>query len=158
MLLADFPVVINYTQVLVRSGEEAPAGLLWTDAHVDQGFAWSEGLVSFGVPDHDGNARMEVELVAPDAPLPDPGALWAVQVPFEVAGPVEIGSILELRNIAVPAGRYDLVFQAFEGAGDDAYVLRVTFAPNADPGFRILRPGGDVVTTTVLREDAEALR
>ncbi len=89
MLLADFPVVINYTQVLVRSGEEAPAGLLWTDAHVDQGFAWSEGLVSFGVPDHDGNARMEVELVAPDAPLPDEVA--AGREPLRIIGAIAGG-------------------------------------------------------------------
>jgi hypothetical protein len=61
-MLADFPVTIDYTQVLVQAEDRAAHGLLWTDDHVVQGFAWSQGHVSFDVPDHDGECRIEVDL------------------------------------------------------------------------------------------------
>ena len=156
MPLADFPITIEYTQVLVQTENHAPAGLLWTDDHVAQGFAWSDGLVSFGVPDHDGQSRMEVEL-APAASL-DAQALWAVQVPFHVTGPVQIGTLFETHRVAIPAGNYDLVYEALPGKGDYAYTLRLTFSPSATPEFRILKTGGDITADTILRRDAEPAR
>lgn len=152
-MLADFPVAVEYAQVLVRAESRASAGLLWTDAHVAQGFAWSDGMIAFGVPDHDGESRMEVAL-AP-AVVPDPRALWAVQVPFHVTGPLQIGTLFETRAIAVPHGRYALVYEAFPGKGDYAYTLRLTFAQSATPEFRILKTGGDITAKAVLRRDAE---
>lgn len=156
MMLADFPVTIQYAQVLVQSESRAAAGLLWTDEHVAQGFAWSEGLVSFGVPDHDGTSRIEVEL-ARDAVL-NPRALWAVQVPFRVTGPLQIGTLFDTRGVTVPNGGYDLTYQAFPGAEGHAYVLRLTFSQSAAPAFRILKTGGDITADTILRRDAEAAR
>ncbi|MBW7920612.1 MAG: hypothetical protein H3C51_00730 [Rubellimicrobium sp.] len=155
-MLADFAVTVEYTQVLVETEGPVPAGLLWTDAHVAQGFAWSDGLVSFGVPDHDGTCRVLVEL-ARDV-VADPQALWAVQVPFRVTGPLQIGTVLDTRRVAVPDGSHNLTFQAFPGGDDHAYTLRLTFSPAAAPEFRILKKGGDITTDAVLRRDAEAAR
>lgn len=152
-MLADFPVTIEYTQVLVYTESHAAPGLLWTDDHVAQGFAWSDGIVSFGVPDHDGESRIEVDLAHGD--VLDPQALWAVQVPFVVTEPVRIGTVFETRGVAVPIGHYNLTYQALAGTGAYAYVLRLTFSPNEAPDFRILKKGGDIVTDTVLRRDAE---
>lgn len=51
------------------------------------------------------------------SPSVDDGALWAVQVPFTVpaGAPLDIGTILDERPVSVPAGRYDLVFEAMPG-------------------------------------------
>jgi hypothetical protein len=152
MMLADFPLSIDYAQVLVQDEGQTTA-LLWTDAHVAQGFAWSARLVAFGVPDHDGACRMEVEL-APFA-APDPQALWAVQVPFSVTGPLQVGTLFEARGVLVPNGSYNLIYQAFPGRNDYAYVLRLTFSQSDAPQFRILKRGGDITAATVLRRDAE---
>lgn len=156
MILADFPVAIDYAQVLVQIESRAPAGLLWTDEHVAQGFALSDGLVSFGVPDHDGECRVLVE-VARDA-MPDPQALWAVQVPFRVTGPLQIGTVFDTRGVGVPNGSYNLIYQAFSGGRDHAYTLRLTFSQSAAPEFHVLKKGGDVTADTVLRRDAEAAK
>lgn len=152
-MLADFPVMIDYAQVLVQTADQAAAGLLWTDDHVAQGFAWSRGHVSFGVPDHDGECRIEVDLA--DGDVLDPHALWAVQTPFSVTGPVEIGALFDMHSVALPNGSYNLTYQAFPGTGNYAYVLRLTFSHSASPEFRILKNGGDITADTVLRRDAE---
>ena len=155
-MLADFPTTILYTQVLVQTESHASAGLLWTDEHVAQGFAWSDGLVSFGVPDHDGECRLLVEVVR-DA-MPDPRALWAVQVPFRVTGPLQIGTVFDTRSVGVPNGSYNLTYQAFSGGNDHAYTLRLTFSQSAAPEFRIMKKGGDITSDVVLRRDAEAAK
>lgn len=156
MMLTAFSVAIPYGQVLVQAEGQAAAGLLWTDEHVAQGFAWSDALVSFGVPDHDGESRIEVELASGEAP--DPQTLWAVQVPFHVTGSLQIGTVFEARGVTVPAGSYNLIHQAFPGGRDHAYLLRLTFSRSALPEFRILKRGGDITADTVLRRDAEAAR
>ena len=152
-MLADFPVTIEYAQVLVYTESHAAPGLLWTDDHVAQGFAWSGGIVAFGVPDHDGESRIEVDLAEDD--VLDSRALWAVQTPFVVTEPVQVGTVFDMHIVEVPIGRYNLTYQALPGAGACAYVLRLTFSPSETPDFRILKKGGDIVTDTVLRRDAE---
>lgn len=151
-MLADFPVTIDYTQLVVEAGDHPAPGLLWTQDHVAQGFAWSEQLVSFGVPDHDGDARIQVELSA-TATL-DPQALWAVQVPFRVTGPLRIGNIFNPTPVAVPRGNYIVTCQGFADP-PGACLLRLSFTPDDAPGFRILKRGGDITADQVLRRDAE---
>lgn len=156
MMLADFPATVLYAQVLVQTENHRVAGLLWTDEHVAQGFAWSDGLVSFGVPDHDGESRIQVEVSR--GAVPDPQALWAVQVPFHVTSPLQVGAIFDPHSVIVPNGSYNLIWQAFSGGGDYAYTLRLTFSQSLAPEFRILKTGGDVTSDVVLRRDAEAAK
>jgi len=156
-MLADFLLTVLYTQVVVHvPGLERP-GLLWTDKHVDQGFAWSEGIASFGVPDHDGQVRVRVSSVEAYALGGD--VLWAVQTPFDVpTAPLQIGTIANMRAVDVPAGRYDLVFEARDGSdeGEDvAFVLDLKFVPSDEPSFAILKQGEELATDEVLRRDAE---
>lgn len=152
-MLADFPITIDYAQVLVFTASHPRPGLLWTDAHVAQGFAWAEGVVSFGVPDHDGECRLQVEIA--DTVAVEPEAISAVQVPFVIAETIRLGSVFTLREADLPPGRYALVFQILPGDAEYAYILRLGFVPDEAADFAILRPGGDITATTVLRRDAD---
>lgn len=152
-ILADFPLTIDYSQVLVFTASHPRPGLLWTDQHVAQGFAWSEGLVSFGVPDHDGECRLQLEVADAIAVAAD--AISAVQVPFTIAETIKLGSVFELREADLPLGACNLGFQIIPGDEEFAFVLRLTFAATEAPDFAILKPGGDVTATQVLRRDAE---
>lgn len=154
LMLADFPVTIDYGQVLVCTEGRAGVGLLWTDDHVAQGFAWSPGHVCFGVPDHDGECRIQVALMQQGAEL-DAHALWAVQVPFLADEPVQIGSLFDLRSVALPNGPYQLTCQALPGADNEAYVLQLTFLRSESPQFCILKKGEDITADAVLRRDAQ---
>lgn len=152
-ILADFPITIDYAQVLVFTASHPRPGLLWTDQHVAQGFAWSEGIVSFGVPDHDGECRLQLEVAETITVAPD--AISAVQVPFTIAEDIKLGSVFELREAELPLGTYELAFQILPGDEEFAYVLRLTFAATDTPDFAILKPGGDVTATEILRRDAD---
>ena len=61
-MIAEFPITVLYTQVVVHLADLPRPGLLWDDDHVAQGFAWSEGIASFGVPDHDGECLLSVDV------------------------------------------------------------------------------------------------
>lgn len=129
------------------------------DDHVAQGFAWSHEIVAFGVPDHDGKCLLQVELLDNFPPL-DPTSLWAIRVPFDVTtSALEVGTIGFLREVKIPVGIYSLVFQALPGreVDDESYtfVFRLTFCPNSDPDFAILKQGTELSTDKVLRKDAE---
>lgn len=152
-MLADFPVTIAYAQILVHTADHPAPGLLWTDDHTAQGFAWSQDQVAFAVPDHDGECRIEIDLA--DAVVLDDRVLWAVQVPFSVTGPVEIGALFDPHSVAVPVGNYNLVHQGLPGTEQFAYLLRLTFSRCDQPEFRILKTGGDITADVVLCTDAE---
>lgn len=152
-MLADFPITVLYAQVVVHTEDRAAYGLLWTDDHVSQGFAWSPGYVSFGVPDHDGEVLVGVEMGEGDNFHSE--ALWAVQVPFSVKGPVQIGTLFDTQSVNVPEGSYNLIYQGLVGTDDYSYILRLSFSQSDAPQFRILKKGGEITTDIVLRRDAD---
>lgn len=157
-MLAQFFLTVLYTQITVAVPGTPVGGLLWTDDHVAQGFAWSQGFVSFGVPDHDGQVRIIVE--RSERFHPDAGTLWAVQTPLDVGfAPVRIGTIGEDHPVAVPAGRYNHVFEArtptSTSNGDIAYDLHLHFLETATPGFAILKQGEEIETDHVLSTVAD---
>ncbi len=157
-MLAQFLLTVLYTQITVAVPGTPAGGLLWTDDHVAQGFAWSPGIASFGVPDHDGLVRITVE--RSHSFSPDPGTLWAVQTPFDVgAAPVGIGTIGDERAVPVPAGRYNLVFEArvprSTGDADIAYDLHLHFLAVSTPSFAILKRGDEIETDRVLSTVAD---
>lgn len=158
-MIDSFDVFVSYTQILVHLAGHQTPGLLWTDDHVAQGFAWSQGIASFGVPDHDGEVRLNIRQVA--AVAVQDAAIWAVQVPFAVTEPLMIGTVFDMRPVTVPNGVYALVFEALPGDAEKelAYVLDLSFVPMDDaPGFAILKQGGELTTDTVLQQTADLAR
>lgn len=155
-VLTEFDLTILYTQIVVQHADLQLPGLLWDDDHLDQGFAWSEGIVGFGVPDHDGQCFLRID-VSDELKL-DAGAEWAVRVPFEVDSLLKIGTVTNMRDVFVPKGLYGLVFQALPGSAmagaGYTYVLLLTFIKSADRSFDILQQGR-LATDKVLRMDAQ---
>jgi hypothetical protein len=148
-----FSILVAYTQILVHLASHPKPGLLWTDQHVAQGFAWAEGVVSFGVPDHDGPCLIEVRSC--DTGTLEAGALWAVQVPFKVTETLMIGSLFDMRPVNMPVGQYNLIFEALAGRDDAAFVFILKFAETDRPDFAILKQGDALTSDVVLRELAE---
>ncbi|WP_137136880.1 competence protein ComJ [Rhizobium sp. FKY42] len=155
-MIAEFPITILYTQIVVHLPNIPRPGLLWDDDHVAQGFAWSEGIVSFGVPDHDGQCLIKVDVL--DTIDISDSAYWVVQTPFEVASsPIKIGTIGNMKDIDVPAGSFNLVFEALPGEaeGDYTFSLNLKFIRTDKPEFKILKAGDELSTNKILRRDAQ---
>ena len=158
-MVTKFPLSVSYGQVVVYTANLERPGLLWDDDHLAQGFAWDNGIVSFAVPDHDGASLVEVNSLEKQRP-PIDRALWAVEVPFEVtSGNIEVGTIMMMRTVHVPIGKYSLIFQSLPGRkvdnADFTFVFELTFLPNDKADFKILKTGDVLTTDRVLRKDAK---
>ena len=151
-MLSEFSLFILYSQVLVHLTNHPSPGLIWSDEHVAQGFAWSKGLVAFGIPDHDGECLVRV-IQAEDMALAG-DSLWAVQVPFEVTEQLQIGTVALIQPVEVPVGKYALLFEARPGDDAFTFIFNLRFVPSEAPEFIILKQGGELETNQVLRRDA----
>lgn len=158
-MITEFGTVVLYTQIVIyRKGLPRP-GLLWTDDHVAQGFAWDEEIVSFGVPDHDGDCYLRIN-VEDDAPVLKSGALWAIIVPFNVTSSVlEVGTIGIMRDINIPVGQYDLMFESYGesviGGTSYTFTFDITFVKRSKGRFEILKKGAVLTTDHVLQIHAD---
>ena len=154
--LVSFDLAILYAQIFVSR----PAGggyPLWTDAHVAQGFAWRDVCVAFGVPDHDGESRIDVSRGAPPPLAAD--CLRAIEVPFLVPpSGVEVGGLAGWRIAAVPPGPHQLRFELRPGGPGRGYRIGLVLMPAAPRRFVILRRDGEMTATEVLTTEAEAAR
>ncbi len=141
-----FPILINYTQVCVYLLDRADADLLWTDEHVAQGFSWVPGNVAFGVPDHDGECWMEINIAANVSDVRAETSSWAIEVPFDVGtSEVRIGTLFNDKRFDLPRGPYRLIFEAHPGQTRNgipyAYLLRVLLMSDHQQNFLILKQG-----------------
>jgi hypothetical protein len=157
MLIAEFNVTVTHAQVFVF--ERPPKAYEWTDDHVAQGFLFSPGDVSFGVPDHDGVCR--IQIYSNEKFVPDDLCLWAVQVPFQVSGDyIRVGTVPETREVHIDRDNYNLTFSVYGGhvIGDDcAFLLKLFFSNDTGPSFDIIKKGIGITTDRVLRVDADEM-
>ncbi len=158
-MAVTFPLAVNHTQVFAFRRHLERPGLLWTNEHVAQGFAWSPGIACFGVPDHDGECLLELDTAATAASLAVDTSLWAIAVPFDTdETEVQVGTILDDRTFPLGPGRFRLVFEAHAprtvSGTAYAYLLRFSFIPTEAAEFEILKQG-PLESATVLSRTAE---
>ncbi|QGG55952.1 competence protein ComJ [Paenibacillus sp. FSL W8-1187] len=156
--LGTTELLVSYSQLAAYNRSEEHPYSDWTDEHVGQGFAWREGSVSFGTL---GDVRSLVELEL-DERLPEPAAdaVRVIVVPFRADGSgIAVSSILSGTLAAeLPAGLYELQFEAFEpaGGGDGPGRYRLAFAPAESPAARIVRQDEELDPPAELVLAAEA--
>jgi Competence protein J (ComJ) len=137
-----FELLVSYHQIVVfRLDLDAPFND-WTEGHTNQGFAWRPGSVGFATTEIDPH---EIEVLATSEPIAAlDGAVWHVEVPFEVppGGQVGIASVgTEDYTCDIAPGRYQLRYECT--ADTDMPRIRLVFTPCEDPQFRVLRVDPD---------------
>ncbi|MCM3747251.1 competence protein ComJ [Paenibacillus pasadenensis] len=157
--IADSELLISYSQIAVyRSGLQHPYSD-WTEEHIQQGFAWRDGSVSFSTLD-DIRSRVEVSTGTERPPLT--GCIRAIAVPFQTdESGVGVSSILSQHISALlPAGMYELIFMAYEPkAGAEGTLTghyRIHFVPCASPKAEILLQDNGLEPPSPLQMNAEA--
>ncbi|WP_257958653.1 competence protein ComJ [Bacillus sp. V3-13] len=134
---------MSYSQITVfNEGLENPFSD-WTDAHLDQGFVWRQGSVSFGALS---DFHCEVEVALGGKAAASDQAVRSIAVPFTVGNNgVTIASILSNElNFAIPAGTYELLFEAIpleEPTENGLFKVRYIFkfVASDNPKARILK-------------------
>jgi hypothetical protein len=146
MATTSFVLTVSYSQIGVFDSTLAQPFNMWTERHVDQGFAWRHQSVSFRTLVEAG--RHLVEVIVTDGEVePSPEAVRVIQVPFAVpsSGSIEIASIADAFPLELQAGIYALRFEAFrpEEEGLDPRV-RFVFIRREDPTFEVMRADAEL--------------
>jgi hypothetical protein len=149
-------VNVSYSQLAVHLSSLSKPFNDWSQRHVDQGFSWRAGSVSFRTLAEAGIHEVEIVVIERAIDLAE-GAVRAIEVPFEVpdSGEIRIASIADEASVRVPSGKYSLRAEFIEQKGNHPYRVRLVFYRNPRATFRIvladktLSPDGDLLTTAV---------
>jgi hypothetical protein len=151
---ALFRIYISYSQIAIcRSGLKSPFNN-WTQAHVDQGFAWRPESVSFKTLNETGVAEISVAIKDQISLRAD--AVRAIQVPFAIPmdGKLEIASITEGKEIEIEPGEYALVFEIGLTASGTMW-CHFTFQKSKAAAFKIVLADRDLTAGQELELTAE---
>ncbi|MBP3951783.1 competence protein ComJ [Bacillus suaedae] len=144
---------IFYSQLAVfQHGLEHPFND-WNDTHVNQGFAWREGSVSFGTLSYDEECKITVRVT--DKNEVDTNVIRAITVPFYISNiGIEVGSIMETKAIEIDEGMYELLFtvkRLENGLGHYSFA----FIKNDNPIAKIIKADEELNPPSVLVMNAE---
>lgn len=125
----------------------------WNDTHVNQGFAWRKGSVSFRTITDDEECKISVRVT--DKKEVDRDATRAITVPFYISHKgIEVGSIMETKAIDIEEGMYGLLFTVQRlGNGLDHYSY--AFIKNDNPMAKIIKADEELNPPSVLEMNAE---
>ncbi|MFL5252282.1 MAG: competence protein ComJ [Rhodopila sp.] len=150
-------VFVSHSQIAVFHASLTAPFSLWTGTHVNQGFAWRPGSVSFRTLEEGGLHDIDLAVAGSPGTLADDVAR-AIEVPFDVppGDGIEVGSISETFNVDVPPGRYCLRFVCLRGLPGKLPTIGLTFQPDSDASFAVLRADGELRVPAQLLTTAEA--
>jgi hypothetical protein len=132
----SFETEILYSQIaLFQYGLDNPFND-WSETHVNQGFSWRDGSVSFGTLSSDGDCKITVKLTKKIET--DDDIIRAIVVPFKVEkGGIEIGSVMETVSIDIPEGTYEVLFTAKNVNSTEHYTF--SFIESENPNAKVLK-------------------
>lgn len=147
MATTCFALTVSYSQIAIFGSTLAQPFSMWSERHLNQGFVWRKGTVSFRTI-ADGRHLVEVIVTAKDIDLSSE-AVRVIRVPFEwpSSGSIEIASIADAFPLDLPFGMYALRFECFRLDGCLEPRIRLIFFKGADPRFEVLRADADLSLT-----------
>ncbi|SDN65280.1 Competence protein J (ComJ) [Bacillus sp. OK048] len=139
---------IFYSQLAIfQYGLENPFND-WNDIHINQGFAWREGSVSFGTLSDDEECKITVRVT--DKKEVDTDVIRAIVVPFHIGNKgIEVGSVMETTAIDFEEGMYELLFtvkRLENGLGHYSF----NFIKNNNPKANIIKADEELNPPSVL--------
>lgn len=142
----QFSLFVSYSQICVFDPNLQNPFCDWTQEHVEQGFAYRPGTVSFRTILEAGQIQLTVE-VRDYTGLLTGGVRRAIEVPYSVQekGAVEIASISEGQALDVPSGLYALRFEDLTAPDAETGICKLTFLRHSKPEPMVLQ-GDDEVT------------
>jgi len=154
MAKAEFEIDISYGQLAVFIHSISDPFSDWSEEHVNQGFVWREGTVSFRTLLESGMHNVSAEVVEYFDGI-DAAVIRAIDVPFDVPsdGDIEIASISDSAILSVPSGSYCLRCEFVIDSLSGKNLVRLVFARGEPAHFLIVRadselsPGSSLVVS-----------
>ncbi|UGA36252.1 competence protein ComJ [Chromobacterium haemolyticum] len=136
-------ILVSYNQICVFNSDMDEPFNDWNQAHVEQGFSWRQGSVSFGAIEND---ETELEITAQHSYSLDNQAIRAISVPFKTeSGSLIIGSIGDEREIDIEPGSYELIFELGKRGN---WWCRLTFIPQNTLLPKIIKADQEIIKTS----------
>jgi Competence protein J (ComJ) len=135
-----FNLYISYSQIAVFNAGMSNPFNDWTDQHVQQGFAWRPGSVSFRTIKSEGVHSVEVFTLDENLTDEYEEAERVIAVPFNVGeSGVEVASISDSVKINIPKGEYSLQVVLWKPKTDQLDLIRLLFVRKKHPEFSIIK-------------------
>lgn len=148
--MKSITVQVGYSQLAVFNCQMDRPLNMWTRRHVQQGFSWREGSVSFKTLEEDCELVVKLDLVDKFPPIHQKSA-QVIEVPFVVgAHGIEIGSVTASEAASIPEGKYELRIELLDGAR----IALLWFSPKEKTRFNVVKlhqtsePPIDLILTT----------
>lgn len=131
--MSTFTLEVSYAQLAVFDSRLANPFNDWSDVHVNQGFAWRPGSISFATLEPSGPIAVTVTRSA-RASVTDEPLERAIRVPFTVPahGEVDIATISGSVPVQLAEGEYELIFRHGRSSEGAMWAL-LAFEPVAIP-------------------------
>lgn len=157
MVVTSLKIDVSYSQLAVFWSSLQQPFNHWTQRHVDQGFAWRPGSVSFRTLVEAGAHSVQID-VADHVDSVSANAVRVIEVPFEVPveGDIEVASIADSIPLSLPSGRYSLRCEFLGADEGGTQLVRLVFAISDDQRFAIVRADDKLVVEQELLTTAEA--
>lgn len=157
MDVVQLKIDISYGQFAVFCSSLSNPFNDWTQRHLDQGFAWRPGSVSFRTLSESGVHSLSVEIVDSFGAI-EADVARAIEVPFEVPldSDIEIASISDGAALSMPAGRYCLRCELFADRSFDHEFVKLIFGRLEKERFLVILESGEVIRESDLLKSAEA--
>jgi len=122
---------IVYSQVVLFNNTIEYPFSNWSDTHVNQGFVWREGTISFGSLDESDDSLINFILRKTNDFEWDIDSKIQIALPFHVLSTIEFGSLFETVEVDLPNALYQIYFEAKEVNNRGIY--NITFVQNSNP-------------------------
>lgn len=148
----SFEIEILYSQIaLFQYGLDNPFND-WNETHVNQGFSWRNGSVSFGTLSSDVDCKITVKLT--EKIEIDNDIIRAIVVPFKVEKDgIEIGSVMETISVDIPEGIYEVLFTVKNENGTERYTF--SFKESENPNAKVLKADDELNLSDSLLMEAD---
>ena len=140
-VIDTFEMLVSYFQIAVFDSRLDRCFNDWREEHVQQGFSWRPGSVSFGTLDI---VSMSIEVRLAETCHLRADTVRAVRVPFSVdqRARIEVAATGFERRIDIPPGEYALTFEhGIDKTGDKMWCT-FTFVPDpaSEPAILVADP------------------
>lgn len=145
---ATFLLTISYRQIAVFDATLDEPFNDWQPQHIQQGFAWRPGSVSFSTLLDTGEVDIHINIGAVDVDEPSE---CLIEVPFTVPehGQLSVASIMDEQELELQPGDYQLVYNA------SGHRVSLSFVPSGEHAFRIHKQDDAAKSLTVLSTQAQ---